>query len=132
MGTPVNIRVLKNGQVRIHWFVRDPKGPIRTGASAPFLAPGVKPLVLGGKTGYLACQPKLRSLTSPIAEGKLQPIPCSSEPAAVTCPECRGVPQYREACEAIANANGQLRADDADRKRKTPAQPQEAAPILAS
>ena len=104
MGVPVEIKCLKNGQVRIHWFVHSEKGPIVTGSVTHITARG--PLVLGGVTGYIACQPARKNLTSPIINGHMQPCPCSDDVQAVTCETCAATPEYETQCELLAQALG--------------------------
>ena len=39
--------------------------------------------------GYIACQKALTSIVPQMVNGKWQPVPCSAEVGAVTCPECK-------------------------------------------
>jgi len=102
MGVGVEIKVLKDKRIRIHWFVDDDKGPIRTAQSDPIVHPGLGTVVLGGAVGYIACQPTRQTLTSPIVNGRLQPCPCSREITAVTCPECKATKEFQAATDAAA------------------------------
>lgn len=103
MGVPVRIRILKGGRVRIHWFCHAKEGPIHTGSEHHNL-PGLGVLTLGGVSGYIACKPQLTTLQSPIVGGFREPIPCSDEVRAVTCPECIEKPEFKKACEQLAEA----------------------------
>lgn len=107
MAPPVTIRVLdmKTKRVRIHWFERTDHGPIQTGKVEHFI-PQVGPLVLGGSKGRIACQPRLATLTSPMVAGKYQPIPCSDEVRAVTCPECQATEGFKKAASELAAVLG--------------------------
>lgn len=92
MGTPVEIKVLGDGRVRIHLFVMSDKGPVHTGSTVAVTQRG--PLKLGGAVGYVACQPARQNLTSPLVHGYVQPLPISAEVIAVTCPECAATKEY--------------------------------------
>lgn len=102
MSSPVVIRVLPDGsgRVRIHYFVTDPKGPVRTtGRTAA--APGVGVIVLGGAEGYVACQPGLTSIQPVFKNGEIWPLAHSNEARAVTCPECRATEAWKKTMEQI-------------------------------
>jgi hypothetical protein len=88
---PITIYLLPDGsgRVRIHYFHRDDKGPVST---AQVVHPTqIGPVPLGGATGFIACQPGLKSLFTPAG-----PVVHSDDPRAVTCPECRGSGEWRE------------------------------------
>lgn len=89
-----------SGRVRIHWFCRDDKGPIRTAEAVTMSALG--PVRLGGATGRIACQPQRKSV-APEVNG-LVTTPCvhSDDARAVTCPECMKTPEYAAAMKAYS------------------------------
>jgi hypothetical protein len=92
MTPQVVIRMLpdKSGWVRIHWFVREPKGPIQTLPSRdPTYAqlPDGHPMKPGTR-GYIACQRSRTTVTPELKNGVWHPCPHSDDVRAATCPEC--------------------------------------------
>lgn len=92
-----------NRRVRICYFVKDEKGPIKIpnarlpkpkeGKHMPFRVPGC--------AGYIACQPK-RSSTNPIQKGgETHLCTRSDDPRAVTCPECMATDEFKVAMAEI-------------------------------
>jgi hypothetical protein len=98
----VVIRLLPDGsgRVRIHWFVHDPKGPVRTPASTTMTALG--PLRLGGAVGRIACQPGLESVTPKVDGTQTVPLCHSDDCRAATCPECMATPEYAAAMKRLS------------------------------
>ncbi len=96
MPTPVNIKVLKGGRVRIHLFVLKEGGPISTKKSTHLMPGGKRAVELGGRQGYIACQPNRQQLTLMVG-GFLQPCPCSMELTSVTCPDCQETEPFKTA-----------------------------------
>ena len=90
----VEIKLLPDGsgRVRIHWFVRDPKGPIKTAGSTTL--PALGPLTLGGAMGRLACNAAIKDVAPQFSGGVWRPCVCSDDVRAVSCPECQAVPEY--------------------------------------
>lgn len=102
MSTQVVVRLLKDGsgRVRIHYFVRDEAGPIRTPAGVIALT-AMGPMSAGGTKGYIACQPKQESLDVK-KDGIIYPTPHSDDVRAVTCPECQATAEYKKMADFLA------------------------------
>lgn len=66
----------------VHFLVLDPKGPI----------PG-----FGGFRWRLGCMPKRDHM----AEHEGDTFCCSQDPRAVTCPSCKGLPQWQQQARAF-------------------------------
>lgn len=77
---------LPNGKIRVHWFVRDSKGPIKTGIRAVATMRG--PLQFGGAVGYIACQPQRQSVQPQVQGMTTRLFMHSDDVRAVSCPEC--------------------------------------------
>ena len=93
----VQIPVLPDGRVRIHFFVRDEAGPAKTPATV-VLAGQYGPLAVGGTRGFLACRPASdRVLAWRGPDGIIRVPHHSDDPRAATCPECLKSEAYREA-----------------------------------
>lgn len=108
MTIPVNVKVVKrNGQqiVRIHWFVNDPNGPIcNTGigqAESDVLSKSKMVNRIGGGVGYIACQPKLKTLRTPIINGMYVPVCCTPEAKNATCPECMKTVEFQKTIDSM-------------------------------
>lgn len=100
----VEVRLLPGtGKSRIHWFCRDPKGPIRTRSKKHRMgnAPAV---ILGGAVGFIACQPELKSLQPQLSGNLVRVMKHSDDARAVTCPECMAHPRYKEMMAILAPA----------------------------
>ena len=97
----VDVKILGNGRVKIHFFVRDPKGAVRTTGRGPFRVPGAGVMTLGGGVGFVACQPQRKTLSCVSPMGIGQPFPISAEFTAVNCPECMATAAFKKAAEAI-------------------------------
>lgn len=96
MARTIQMRVLPDGKVRIHYFVHDDAGPIRTPGKVIAMTP-LGPLRAGGVKGYIACQPKRDSaLPGRVAGGEIQVMPHSNEARAVTCPECKATDVWKK------------------------------------
>ncbi len=93
----VQIPVLPDGRVRIHFFVRDDAGPARTPAGVLGMTP-LGPITAGGLVGHFACQPKNDNVLARRGQdGIIRVLPHSDEPRAATCPECLASAAYKEA-----------------------------------
>jgi hypothetical protein len=97
----VIIRMLpdKSGRVRIHWFIHEERGPIKTPETVKMTQIG--PVRLGGNRGRIACQPAKTDLVPQQKGRDIEPCCHSDDPRAVTCPECMAVPEYREAMDYL-------------------------------
>lgn len=85
----VDIKLLPDdsGRVRIHYFHRDPEGPIVMPGG--IVMSSVGPVQVGGDRGRIACMPKETAITPRFDGGKIRPLPHTDHPPAATCPECR-------------------------------------------
>ena len=101
MTVPITIKVLKDRRVRIHFFVRSEKGPIQTEPDI-HLAPGIKPVRIGGAKGFVACQPQRKRLAGEMLNGRVLVFPCSDEVRAVTCDLCLATDEFKKAAEELA------------------------------
>lgn len=101
----INVRLLpdNSGKVRIHWFRRDPNGPITTPAGV--LSTGIGLVNLGGVKGCIACTPQLKDLTPQIVNGVMITTLHSDDVRGATCPECLDTD---EAKQMIANLKSAL------------------------
>lgn len=104
MPQQVDVKVLKGGRVRIHWFVLRESGPIHTSARHVH-GQGVGTIQLGGHSGYIACQPQRKQL-SLTQGGRIQVCPCSMEFEVVTCPECMATVEFQKAVQQVQSQEG--------------------------
>jgi hypothetical protein len=96
----VNVKLLpdKSGRVMIHWFMWDEAGPIELTQAPVMTANG--PMVVGGNVvtgetkGRIACNPALKDLIPRAVGGIGQLCVHSDDPRAVTCPDCKKVPEF--------------------------------------
>ncbi len=108
------IKVLPDGRVRHHWFVRDEQGPIKTPLRQDPTQAGV--LRLGGAVGYIACQKRRQSTAPEVRGNQVVPLCHTDDPRAATCPDCLATPEYAAAMAAYAEimdlplSEAQLRA----------------------
>jgi hypothetical protein len=90
----VVMKLLKDGtgRVCIHWFIRDPQGPIETpGRIHPT---SVGPMSFGGARGRIACHPE-QNTVSPQTNGIETRLCMHTDDArAATCLECCATPEY--------------------------------------
>jgi hypothetical protein len=89
------------GRLRIHYFARDPAGPLRLPVRVEPTPVG--PLRLGGACGRIACRPALAALSRPEG-GVTREVLYSDDVRGVTCPDCQGTDDYRKAAAALAGA----------------------------
>lgn len=90
----VEVKILPGGKSRIHWFIRDPAGPIRTRGKRHRLPKGPA-VALGGACGKIACQPALASVAPQMQGGVIRVLKHSDDFRAVTCPECIASEEYQ-------------------------------------
>jgi hypothetical protein len=96
----VVVKVLPDGRRRIHWFVRDDRGPVKTAARSEMTQAGV--LRLGGAAGHVACQPGRESILPEAMPGRVVPFAHSDDPRGATCPECLATKEYADAIKALS------------------------------
>ena len=88
-----------SGRVRIHWFIHDAAGPIKTTGNVLPTAAGI--LRLGGAIGRIACDPDKESVATVVDGQKHIPYVHSNDPRAATCPECIATKEYVEAMKKL-------------------------------
>jgi hypothetical protein len=93
----VQVPVLADGRVRIHYFHTDPGGPIHM----PRQVLGVTPMgpMVTGATGFIACSPGA-TRAAPVVKGGMIYLGLgqhSDDPRAATCPECLASAAYKQA-----------------------------------
>jgi hypothetical protein len=88
-----------SGKVRLHYFVHDDKGPIKTPTGTVMTALG--PVTMGGVMGYVACQPRRTEITPEIRQNVVVPVPHTNEARAVTCPECKETVAWKETMKLL-------------------------------
>lgn len=98
----VEVKVLPGGQrrVRIHYFVRDPEGPVRLPGKEQATPFGL--VRLGYGVGRIACQPARENILPRVEAGVMRVVPHSDDPRAVSCPECQATAQYAEHMNRLA------------------------------
>lgn len=96
------MRMLPDGRVRIHWFMRCPDGPIKTPGAVHPTPYG--PLPLGHAQGRIACQPALDSVLPQWRNGEAWLCTHTDDPRAATCPQCKATPEYVQAMKQIEEA----------------------------
>lgn len=113
MSRHIGIKLLpdNSGRVRIHWFVRDPAGPIITSGRRAVTAKG--PITLGGARGYIACQPDRKDVRPTAVRGILEMFFHSDDFRAATCPECLGTQEYAEVMAELEPAVTEPPAEEA-------------------
>jgi len=84
-----------SGRVRIHWFRRDPAGPIQNPEHITLTSLGI--LRLGGGKGQIACMPEQVHLLEALPSGQSQLSLYSDDPRAATCPECLQTEAHQQA-----------------------------------
>jgi hypothetical protein len=97
MSRHVGIRMLPDGsgRVRIHWFVKDEvRRSIQTPSRTALTERGS--IVLGGATGYIACDPARKDVYPRAVRGIVELFCHSDDPRAATCPECCATEEFRE------------------------------------
>ncbi len=94
----LNMRLLNDGSGRvcIHYFIRDPEGPITTPKGQGQLAG------CGGTKGRIACNPEQNSVSSQVSNGEYRMCVHSDDPRAVTCPACLASPEAKALLEHYA------------------------------
>ncbi len=90
-----------SGRVCIHYFVRDPAGPIET-KTIPIMT-GRGPVALGGAKGYIACNKAATSIAPQIKQGMIHPFCHTDDARAATCPECKKSGAYKTMMEEIGS-----------------------------
>lgn len=90
----VEIKILPDGRARIHYFVRDPKGPIVTTGGVIATARGPRRML--GAQGYIACRQKLDKVSPTVKNGIITPFLHSDDARAVTCDLCMNTDEYKE------------------------------------
>jgi hypothetical protein len=98
----INIKLLKDGRVCIHYFALDPQGPIET--QGDVRPTEVGPIKLGGVRGKIVCHPEQNSVY-PYFDGRETKICAhSDDPRAVTCPACQESAEFKAAMAIIEAA----------------------------
>ncbi len=93
MSRTVVVRQLPDGRSRIHWLRPTPDGPISTHRREQPTQYG--PIVLGGVTGTIACNPEQNTVYPQEVNGEvLVCLHTIDANHAVTCPECRETPEF--------------------------------------
>lgn len=88
-------RELPGGRVRIHWFIFQEGGPVRT--SVGKLKSSMGPMDVVGREGRIACDPK-RTTLNPSRHGEvIKTFHHTDDPRAATCPECCATGEYKAA-----------------------------------
>lgn len=113
---PVQCPVLPDGRLRIHLFVRDPKGPAQTPRGTLGMTP-LGPAAFGGARGFFACRPGHGRAASEVGtDGVIRLLPHTDDPRAATCPGCLSSQAFLDAMAVYDPANPLLAAE----KPKTP------------
>jgi hypothetical protein len=105
MARTVQIRLLPDKRVRIHWFQWDQAGPIEQPTNAVLTAVG--PVVMGGaangstRRGRIACMPQVKSALPQMGRGIITPVVHSDDPRAATCPECLATQGWQDAMKLL-------------------------------
>lgn len=103
MSRTVELRVLPDGRVRIHWFMFDQAGPVSLphGTTKSGVAMGGSLPDENGdycSRGRIVCQPQRTSiLPEKGRRGITRPVVHSDDPRAVTCPECQATEEWKAA-----------------------------------
>lgn len=90
----INIKVLPDGRVRIHWFQKDEEGPITTPLGAPSAMPMMK---FGGVKGRIVCMKSLAEVTPQKTGTMPVQITHSDDLRAVTCDLCMETGEFKAA-----------------------------------
>ncbi len=106
MNRTIEMRVLPDGRVRIHWFLFDANGPVQLPRGVIMTNAG--PKQIGGAVlpdddgvhqtrGMIACEPKRTSVTAENRRGTIRPTVHSDDPRAVTCDLCMATAEWKAA-----------------------------------
>lgn len=82
----IDIKLLPDGRVCIHWLIKDENGPVKTQGRTAMTAHG--PFQLGGFQGRIACNPLQNTVNPQIRNGVRYMCHYVTELQSATCPKC--------------------------------------------